>query len=115
MQVQQGCERVTVIMVSDIKGFESRQTGGARTGDVGRQRSDAPVSALRGTDAATRDDTVKLSGLAEVIATAARKLAGDPAVDEPRVQEIRKALADGTYAVDPARIALKLIEADTQY
>lgn len=102
-------------MVSDIKGFESRQTGGARTGDVGRLRSDAPTRAERGAGAVTRDDTVELSGLAEVVTTAARKLAAEPAVDQSRVEEIRKALASGTYVVDPARIARKLIEADTQY
>ena len=94
-------------MVSDIKGLESRQTGGARTADVGRPRSDAPDRAERGADAAARDDTVELSGLAEVVTTAARKLAAEPAVDRSRVEDIRKALASGTYVVDPASIARK--------
>jgi negative regulator of flagellin synthesis FlgM len=102
-------------MVSDIKGFESLQPGGPRAGDVGKARADAPVRAERGTEASSRDDTVELSGLAEVVATAARRLAAEPAVDQARVQEIRKALASGSYTADPARIARKLIEADTQY
>ncbi|MBK8992092.1 MAG: flagellar biosynthesis anti-sigma factor FlgM [Gammaproteobacteria bacterium] len=71
----------------------------------------------RGTPAgaAARDDTVELSGVADLIATAARKLAAEPAVDQARVQEIRKAITSGSYTVDPERIARKLIDADSQY
>ena len=59
--------------------------------------------------------TVELSGVADLIATAARKLAAEPAVDQARVQEIRKAITSGSYTVDPERIARKLIDADSQY
>ena len=53
--------------------------------------------------------------MADLIATAARKLAAEPAVDQARVQEIRKAITNGSYTVDPERIARKLIDADSQY
>ncbi len=102
-------------MVSDIKGFDSRQTAGARTGEAGAVRADARQGVSGRVRPAARDDTVELSGVAELIATAARKLAAEPAVDQARVQEIRKAIASGTYTVDPDRIARKLIEADSQY
>ena len=102
-------------MVSDIKGFDSRQTAGARTGEAGAVRADARQGVSGRVRPAARDDTVELSGVAELIATAARKLAAEPAVDQARVQEIRKAITNGSYTVDPERIARKLIDADSQY
>ena len=102
-------------MVSDIKGFDSRQTSGARTGETGAVRADTRTGAGRQARAVDRDDTVELSGVADLIATAARKLAAQPAVDPARVEEIRTAIASGSYTVDPERIARKLIDADSQY
>lgn len=102
-------------MVSDIKGFDSRQASGARTGETGAVRADTRAGAGRQAGSTARDDTVELSGVADLIATAVRKLAAEPAVDEARVQEIRKAVASGNYTVDPERIARKLIDADSQY
>jgi len=65
-------------MVSDIKGFDSRQTPGARTGETGVVRADPRAGAGRQTGSAARDDTVELSGVADLIATAVRKLAAEP-------------------------------------
>lgn len=107
--------QVKGFMVSDIKGFDSRQTPGARTGETGVVRADPRAGAGRQAGSAARDDTVELSGVADLIATAVRKLAAEPAVDQARVQEIRKAIASGSYTVDPERIARKLIDADSQY
>ena len=78
-------------MVSDIKGLDSRQASGARTGETGAVRSDSRAGAGRQAGAA------------------------EPAVDQARVQEIRKAITSGSYTVDPERIARKLIDADSQY
>lgn len=107
--------QVKGFMVSDIKGFDSRQTPGARTGETGAVRTDPRAGAGRQAGSASRDDTVELSGVVDLIATAVRKLAAEPAVDQARVQEIRKAIASGSYTVDPDRIARKLIDADSQY
>ena len=99
-------------MVSDVKGIGTRQTTGPRQGESGALRSDGRAAAASQNGAASRDDTVELSGLAEVISTAARALAAEAPVNEARVQEIRDAIADGSYTIDPARIARKLIDAD---
>ena len=100
-------------MVSDIKGLNTRQTTGPRSSESGSVRSNARSA---GTDRATGEsaagDTVELSGLAEVIRTAARSLAADAPVDEAKVRELKDAILNGGYAVDPDRLARKLIDAD---
>ena len=100
-------------MVSDIKGYNSRETSATRQGKASDIRADRQVEA--GTTASStpaRDDTVALSGLPEVIKTTAARLAAEPAVDEARVRNIKDALARGEYAIDPERIARKLIDLD---
>ena len=101
-------------MVSDIKGLDPRQVSRARTGETGTVRGEAHTGAAARTGAGTSDDTVKLSGVAELARVVARQLASGAPVDEARVQEIRQAIADGSYTVDPARIARKLIDADAE-
>jgi negative regulator of flagellin synthesis FlgM len=100
-------------MVSDIKGIGPRQTTGPRQGETGAVRSDEASSAAARNGGTARDDTVELSGLAEVISTAAKALASaESPVNETRVQELKDAIASGSYEVDTARIARKLIDAD---
>ena len=100
-------------MVSDIKGLNTRQTTGPRQGETGAVRNDGrSAESGRASESNAPDDTVELSGLAEVIKTAARKLASESPVDEARVREIKDALTSGDYTVDPERLARKLIDAD---
>lgn len=100
-------------MVSDIKGYTSRETGATRQGRTSDVRADRQAeSGSAGAAPPARDDTVALSGLPEVIKTTAARLAAEPAVDEARVQTIKDALARGEYEIDPERIARKLIDSD---
>jgi negative regulator of flagellin synthesis FlgM len=100
-------------MVSDIKGLNARQTPAPRSGEAGPVRSDTRTAGSeRAGGGAASDDTVELSGLAEVIRTAARALASEPPVDETRVRELKESVANGDYQVDPERLARKLIDAD---
>lgn len=100
-------------MVSEIKGLGPRQSTGPRHGEAGAVRNDGRSPNVAPSAGAAQDDTVELSGLAEVISTEAKALAstGSP-VNETRVQELRDAIASGTYEVDSARTARKLIDAD---
>ena len=100
-------------MVSDIKGYNSRETGATRQGQASGVRAERQVdSNTTGTAPAARDDTVALSALPEVIKTTAARLSAEPAVDETRVRSIKDALARGEYQIDAERIARKLIDSD---
>ena len=39
-------------------------------------------------------------------------VSGGPPVDSSRVEEIRTAIRDGRYPVDPARIAVRMLQLD---
>ena len=100
-------------MVSDINGVKTRQTADTRTGGTAKVRADGKASVpSQGADVAS-DDTVQLSGLAEVVRAAAASISAESPVNETRVQEIKGAIANGDYQVNPDRIARKLIDLDS--
>jgi negative regulator of flagellin synthesis FlgM len=55
-------------------------------------------------------DRVELSDGARTLRSAARVVADLPAVDSSRVDEIRRAISEGRYHVDPVRLAQKFLE-----
>jgi len=55
-------------------------------------------------------DVVALTDTANAVQQAERALAKEPAVDSARVEKIRAAIADGSYEIDPQRIADKLVD-----
>ena len=71
----------------------------------------AANSARAGTDrmqpiAAPEGDSLRLTGEASGLQAMAHKLAAAPAdIDQAKVDAVRAALADGSYRIDPARIA----------
>ena len=102
-------------MVSDIKGYSTRDTSATRQGQASGVRAERQAeSGSTGAAQPARNDTVALSGLPEVIKTTSARLAAEPAVDETRVRNIKDALARGEYRIDPERIARKLIDSDNQ-
>lgn len=73
------------------------------------------AAASGGAPAATprTEDQLKLTDSARALQEASR--AGDAsAVDPQRVEQLRKALADGTYKIDAGRIADRMIAMDQQ-
>lgn len=69
--------------------------------------SDAPASV------SGKDDSVRLTDSARALQDAA-KVDGQAAVDTKRVEKIRQSIADGSYQVNPAAIADKMIALDAQ-
>ncbi len=83
------------------------------TGNAGS--GSAPAAATAGsTAAATKaDDQVKLTDSARALQEVAR--AGDTAaIDPQRVERVRQALADGSYQIDPSRIADRMLTLEQQ-
>src|SRR5690349_19466598 len=60
-----------------------------------------------------KDDSVRLTDSARALQDAA-KVDGQSAIDAKRVEKIRQAIADGSYQVNPAAIADKMIALDAQ-
>lgn len=56
-----------------------------------------------------RADTVALSSSAQRVAQASNNNSQTQDVDQKKIQEIKKALKDGVYNVDPEKLAAKII------
>ncbi|RRN55385.1 flagellar biosynthesis anti-sigma factor FlgM [Pseudoxanthomonas sp. SGNA-20] len=76
-----------------------------RTAAAGADRSE-PVEATRA------GDSLRLTGEAASLQALQRELAVTPAVDAARVAEVRQALESGSYRIDPAKIADRMLEMD---
>lgn len=81
-------------------------SGSGSTATTGAAASSAGASSKVG-------DEVKLTDSARALQAAARPDDG-AAVDQKRVEQIRQALADGSYTINPARIAEQLLALDQQ-
>ncbi len=86
------------------------------------QATGATANASASTTAATggnapaspqSDDQLKLTDSARALQEAAR-LDTSSAIDSKRVEQIREALANGTYQVDPGRIADRMLSFERQ-
>jgi negative regulator of flagellin synthesis FlgM len=88
----------------------SSAAGDARTARAAR----APESGAAKAAAAPAADAVTVSRDASKIISIEAKLRDLPEIDEPRVDRIRAAIANGDYHVDPRRVAQKFLELDGQ-
>lgn len=55
-------------------------------------------------------DTVSLTGTAQHLRQLEHSLAQQPVVDAQRVEAVKRAIDNGTYQIDPSRIASKMID-----
>jgi negative regulator of flagellin synthesis FlgM len=70
-----------------------------------------PAAAAR---AAAGPDSVELTDKARQLQRLEEKLAEFPAVDSQRVDEIRRAVADGSYRIDADLIAERMLASEAQ-
>lgn len=97
-------------MPTKIGGFDSGpgsvSTGRAvkRTGDAGKSSASGSAGASSG-DSHITDSARKLAELEQVVQAL-------PAVDNSRVAEVSNSIQNGTYQINPERIADKLLQSD---
>jgi negative regulator of flagellin synthesis FlgM len=68
-----------------------------------------PNSVANGPARSTGHDTVSLTGTAQHLRGLEQSLASQPVVDTQRVEATRQAIENGSYQIDPNRIAHKMI------
>jgi len=88
-----------------VRTAELAQAGAAQVRS-GEDRSQ-PVAA------APASDSVRLTGEAEGLQAMQREL-GAPGIDVARVNEVRAALADGSYRIDPQQIATRMLALESE-
>ena len=69
-----------------------------------------PTSTQQESGASSTTDTVSLSDKAIKLGKLENTVVSTPVVDTQRVEQVRQAIKDGAYEVDPARVADKLMQ-----
>jgi negative regulator of flagellin synthesis FlgM len=95
-----------------INGFDSRPVQ-AGTSAVQRKGNESATDATARTTVAGADP-VQITGSAKQLAALEQALKDQPVVDEARVAALRSAIESGTYQVDAARVADKLLRMEDQ-
>ena len=72
-----------------------------------------PTPAQNATGRPETSDTVSLTDTAAHLRAIEDRLAQQPVVDTQRVEKVQGAIADGSFQVEPVRVAGKLIEFET--
>lgn len=94
-------------MVNNINGLTSAQNNASRS----REKPQPPEASTANRDAATPDgEKVDLSPEAKNLQDIESNINRLPDVDENRVNAIKDALREGSYSVDPARLAAKIAQ-----
>jgi negative regulator of flagellin synthesis FlgM len=80
---------------------------------VGENRADGDTRGPQGARA-TGGDQVTLTDTARRLSELTQTVTAQPVVDRSRVDEIRAAIADGSYRVNPEQIAAKLLQTEKE-
>lgn len=97
-------------VANKINGLETKPARIAATSAVTRRTDAAPESTDVPADAGS---DVQLTGAARGLAALEQSLRAQPAVDEARVAAVKQRLQNGSYEVDPQRVADKLLRLDS--
>jgi len=76
-----------------------------------KQTIDAKNSALD--TVISSADTVSITATAKDINNVSKKGASEPVINESRVAEIKASLDDGSYQINPERVAKKMLQLET--
>ena len=82
----------------------------ANSGSVARAGTERSPSV----GATAASDSLRLTGEAEGLQALERQLATPAGIDMAKVQAVRAAIADGSYRIDAAQIASRMIDLDRQ-
>ncbi|MCC5855630.1 MAG: flagellar biosynthesis anti-sigma factor FlgM [Idiomarina sp.] len=72
------------------------------------QQARATQSTVQGATTAPRQDAVSLTQQAQQLTQLQRRAETNSGVDQEKIDRIKKAIADGSYTVDPERLAAKI-------
>jgi len=79
------------------------------TGNGNAPARNEPNSVANGSGRSAGSDSVSLTGTAQQLRSLEQSLASQPVVDAQRVAAARQAIENGSYELNPTRIASKLI------
>ncbi len=104
-------------MPHDISGINSNKSSqlGDRNVTQVKKSDDAAKSTKSSTSTATAGDKVTLTDTAAKLKALELGLANQPAVDDNKVKDVQTSLQNGSYKMDPERIADKMINFESAF
>lgn len=101
-------------MAIEINGrIPPQASGSGESTQLRAVRNEDGAGANKTGAAANTQDTVTLTGTAALMHRLDAEIAATPVVDQQRVDALRQQIADGSYSIDPMRVAEKLISAES--
>jgi len=99
-------------MSIDITGLpRNNKATNDRSGQVKANESEtSTTSSQESTSQAAGADTVSLTGTAAKLRQLEAALSELPVADNERIDSVKRAVANGTYEIDPQRIAAKMLD-----
>ena len=96
-------------MSIDVNGVSSTQIP-ARVGGSADEAKAAEQKPATDTGQSSAADTVSLSDNAKQLGQIESKVSSSPVVDTQRVEAVKQAISEGSFEIDPAKIADKLMQ-----
>lgn len=99
-----------------MSGIDNIRSGHSLTGPNRReQRTENSASTKTGTTStsqtkSSKNDAVSISNQSKAISEMQSQLASSPAFDNAKVQAIKEAITNGSYVVDPDKLAENMIK-----
>ncbi len=100
--------------INNITGFPGPQSQRTHEGSQVQVARSEPKVHQEQTGRPSTVDTVSLTDTAARLRELESTLANLPVVDTQRVEDIQRALAEGAFEVDPARVAEKMMAFEAQ-
>jgi len=97
-------------MSIEINGLDNPRTQGSDPTQAASQPEAAGGQAPQPADSARAGDTVNLTDAAQQLSRLESQIREQPVVDTQRVEQVRQAINDGSYQVDPRGVAQKLMQ-----
>lgn len=100
--------------INNISGFPGNQSQRTNEGAQVQVARSEPTVPQQQTGRPSTVDTVSLTDTAAQLRNLENNLAQLPVVDSQRVESIQQAIGNGTYEIDPKRIAAKMLGLEQQ-
>ncbi|MEH6470268.1 MAG: flagellar biosynthesis anti-sigma factor FlgM [Halopseudomonas sp.] len=101
-------------MAIDLTGLSSVNAGTRSKASTNVASARSGAAEKQPAAAQTQPETVKLSSEAQMLNKLEEQVAQLPDTDESRIASIKQAVEDGSYSIDPERIASKLTSLEDQ-
>ncbi|UJF21323.1 flagellar biosynthesis anti-sigma factor FlgM [Shewanella sp. OMA3-2] len=101
-------------MAIDINKLKTTTTTPMQTARDAKTTGNAAQAAPKAATAAIKTDSVSITPQAQVLQSVQSKMASLPEIDQKKVADIKQAISEGRYKVDPEKLATNIASFELQ-